>query len=408
MRLHHCLPLLGVVLCSLAPRADADIILTVGPVAEYRTVSAAVSAADADTNLNHYYTIDVAPGTYVNDFPDVTRAMTITVNPGASGQSAVLEATEPLPNEKGILLSTASLTVNGLIFEGAEIANSLGGNGAGIRDQNTGNPASLVVLDSSFIGNQEGILTGDDANEKIQVSFSNFANNGNPDPNYFQHALYVNDAGSLTVNNDVFCGQLIGHDIKSRAAMTTVRKNQIYDGAADPAGGCSGAGSTSFGIDIANGGVASVTGNRIVQGPATENFKMIDYGEEGLLYGANSISLSSNAFINTAPFGTALYDPQCVPAQLTSNTFQGITTEIDPAGCVAGGASLAAFAAVSGADDPPPVPEPRGLALLLTALAGWAGASQLARIGRSRRLQAAPIARRARRRRPAADQRSAR
>src|SRR5215471_18202892 len=102
------------------------------------------------------------------------------------------------------------------------IDNSLGGNGAGIRDQMTGNLASLVVSNSTFIGNQEGILTGYNANEIISISNSKFINNGNPDPNYFQHALYVNYAGNLTVSNSLFCGQLIGHDIKSRALFTTI------------------------------------------------------------------------------------------------------------------------------------------------------------------------------------------
>ena len=124
----------------------------------------------------------------------------------------LLEATVSLPNQKGIILTFASLTVDGLTFMGAMIDNSLGGNGAGIRDQNAAAGATLMVRNSVFTNNQEGILTGDDTGETIAVTNSKFENNGNPDPSYFQHALYVNHAGRLTVTDSLFCGQLIGHD----------------------------------------------------------------------------------------------------------------------------------------------------------------------------------------------------
>jgi hypothetical protein len=64
-----------------------------------------------------------------------------------------------------------------------------------------------------------------------------------------QYALYVWNAGSLTVSNSLFCGQLIGHDIKSRAQVTVVSGNQLYDGAANAALGCNAA-SSSLAIDV--------------------------------------------------------------------------------------------------------------------------------------------------------------
>ena len=48
---------------------------------------------------------------------------------------------------------------------------------------------------------------------------STFKNNGNPDPNYWQHAIYIGRTGSLSVSNSLFCGQLIGHDING---VTTI------------------------------------------------------------------------------------------------------------------------------------------------------------------------------------------
>jgi hypothetical protein len=309
------------------------VVLTVGPGGQYQQISAAVAAADADTNLGNYYDIQIMPGTYTNDFPYVTRPMTIEVDPAYAGRPVVLKATVALPNEKGIILTVASLTVNGLTFTGAQIANSLGGNGAGIRDQNTAPGATLMVLNSTFTGNQEGILTGDDVSETITVMDSKFISNGNPNTSYFQHGLYVNHAGSLTVSNSLFCGQLIGHDIKSRAQVTIVDANQLYDGAANAALGCN-AGSSSLAIDVPNGGAAAISGNQIIQGAASQNYKMIDYGEEGLAYSNNILLVSGNGFTSSGtPSATAIYDPDCVAAQLSKNTFSGITTIVNPANC---------------------------------------------------------------------------
>lgn len=337
MRLPFHLPILVAAFCAVAARAEANVVLRVGPKAHYHTVAAAVAAADSDTDPAHYYVIKVAPGTYTNDFPSVTRAMTIEVDPARSGRAVILKAAQLLPNEKGIILNTANLTVDGLTFRGAKIADDLGGNGAGIRDQNLGSPATLIVENSLFIDNQEGILTGNNASQSISIINSTFENNGNPNINHFQHGLYVNYAGSLTVTSSTFCGQLIGHDIKSRAMMTSISDNRLYDGEADPAIGCR-AGSTSFAIDVANGGVATISGNAIVQGPASQNYRMVDYGEEGLPYGTNTLLVSDNSFTNIgANPAIAIYDPNCIRAQLAGNTFTGIATIVDPSNCIAQG-----------------------------------------------------------------------
>jgi hypothetical protein len=309
-------------------------VLQVGPGRAYSTISAAVDVANADTNLNNAYDVQVLPGIYTNDFPTITRPVTIEVDPCCPGQAVVLNATIDLPNQKGIILALASLTVNGLTFQGAHISNALGGNGAGIRDQNTFPSAKLIIQNSLFTGNQEGILTGDNPDQVVMVSNSSFVNNGNPNPSFFQHALYVNGGTMLSVTNNLFCGQLIGHSVKSRAAATMVSGNQIYDGAQGPSQ-CE-PGSSSLAIDVANGGAATITSNTLVQGPNSPNLKVVDYGEEGLTYGSNSLVVSGNNFTSIGTSSaTAVYDPNCVPAQLSNNSFTGITTQLDPANCAA-------------------------------------------------------------------------
>jgi hypothetical protein len=130
---------------GVAPRANADVIYTVGAGGTYATVTAAVDAADADPN--NYTVIEVAPGTYTNQFSVVTTAMTIEVNPNDFGQVLLL-ATVPPTNLKGIITTDASLTVNGLTFEGAAVNAADGSNGAGIRDQP--GTTTLNVENSNF------------------------------------------------------------------------------------------------------------------------------------------------------------------------------------------------------------------------------------------------------------------
>ena len=335
MRLHLCLWSAGMACALGVAPALADTVLTVGPGGQYQSISAAVAQADTDTDPGNYYVIDIMPGTYTNDFPTVTRPMTIEVNPAFAGQPVVLQATEPLPNQKGIILTFASLTVNGLTFTGAYIDEWLGGNGAGIRDQNTG-PASLVIMNSTFTNNQEGVLSGWDTDETITIINSSFENNGNPGDGY-ESGIYINYAGSLTVSNSLFCGQTSGHDIKSRAAVTTVTNNQLYAGAPDASIGC-GAGQASFNIDAANGGTVTISGNQLIEGSAVPNHKMVAYGEEGLIYGANSLLVTGNSFTSIdVPHSIGIYDPYCIPAQLSDNAFEGVSTIIDPPGCGGGG-----------------------------------------------------------------------
>ena len=121
-----------------ATAADAaTIVLNVGPGGQYQTIGDAVSAANVDPDPSNHYVINVVPGTYLNDFAEVARPMTIRSDPAFPGQRAILKATVPLPNEKGIILTLARLRVRGLVFEGARIADSLGGNGERVDRKST-------------------------------------------------------------------------------------------------------------------------------------------------------------------------------------------------------------------------------------------------------------------------------
>ena len=82
--------LLGAVFGMVMTRGAfaGNVILVVGPGQIYPSVSSAVAKADSDTTAANYYTIEVIPGTYTNDFSTVTRPMTIEASEvGTAGRS---------------------------------------------------------------------------------------------------------------------------------------------------------------------------------------------------------------------------------------------------------------------------------------------------------------------------------
>ncbi|HUK59163.1 MAG TPA: right-handed parallel beta-helix repeat-containing protein [Stellaceae bacterium] len=284
-------------------------VLTVGAGQEYSTLTAAVAAS------HNGDTIDVQPGTYVNDFPTVTDSITIE----SVGGMAYFKATEPPTNLKAILtvgLSAASninVTVIGLGFEGAAISAADGGNAAGIRFQS----GNLTVEDCYFQGNQMGILTNNLASSSITVENSEFAGQSTFASD-LAHQIYVGQIGSATIENNLFLANSSGHQIKDRAETSLISHNTIDDGT----------GYTSYDIDLANGGNATVTGNSIIKGVNDPNTTVIIYGEGGMIWSNNALTVSNNIIDNqlTGNHGIGVYNFSSVVAQIDNNQFYHLPT----------------------------------------------------------------------------------
>ena len=353
-----------------------------------------LAAQNEDPTQTYVFNLQ-AGATYNNDFAVLNANTTI------NGNGATLQATEPPNNEKGVLTTVFPLAVNNLTITGTPGIGTIGvpGSGSGIPAVDGGNSSAIreqangvntLSLNGVVIsGFQMGVLTGSDSGnthlDQVTVSGSKFVNNGagfDPAfPNTFGHALYVGDALSLVVQNSLFCGQEIGHDVKSRAASTTVTGSQFYVGTQGPANVAPGLscnlGSTSNAIDMPNGGTGMVEGDKIFQDFPNGNGSLIRYGEEGLVAGfTNSLDVSNTSFTNfsSAHTGIAIDQPTGCIAPVTgtaSDTFTGKLTPVNPASCVS-----------SGSPGPPPVngvPEPSSGWLLLTALTGGAGLLAVAR-----------------------------
>jgi hypothetical protein len=314
--------------------------LTVGPGRMYAGPAAAAAAAqDGDT-------IQIYPGTY-------SGAVWMKPNLIIEGMGAGATITGPVQLGKALfVIHGANVTVKNLTFTGAK---NSAGNGAGIRQENTG----LSIVNSKFTQNQNGILTNNDTTITLSVTGSTFAGNGHCGGSC-AHAIYAGHIASLTVTNSTFINTKQGHNIKSRALSTTIVGNSITDGPN---------GTSSYLVDIPNGGALTMTGNTLEKGPHSSNYSIaIDLGEEGATNPVGPMLIANNNFRNDGK-PTVFVHNQTGNAglQLSNNLLTGNkTTMLTGKGTVSGPAA-ALFAALAAPVD---VPEPSGLWIFGAALLG--------------------------------------
>ena len=278
--------------------------LTVGGDKQFTTVSAAVAAShDGDT-------VQVDAGTYTNDFAHIGTSITLT----AVGGMVHLLATASPPDGKAIFTTDGNITINGFEFSGAAVPDQ---NGAGIRMQ-TGD---LTLNNCYFHDNENGILTTGNPDSDLVIDNCEFDHNGNGSG--FTHGIYVGGINSVTITDSYFHNAVVGHEIKSRAASTTITNNRIQDEA----------GSASYSIDLSNGGNALIRGNVIEQGPNTQNPAIISYGPEGLIWSVNSLTVDDNVILNDDHSGSdsAVRNFTSIVPTFTTNDVFGLTVAQLPA-----------------------------------------------------------------------------
>jgi hypothetical protein len=122
----------GLGLIWAGPAAAAVITETVGSGGTFTTLAAA-AAAEVSTNS---YIINIASGTYVDDFAVLNAAIVLN----ATGVTIMTD--KPPPNEKGVLTTTFPLTVNGLSLIGTPDLGP-GNLGSGIPHQDGGNSSAI-------------------------------------------------------------------------------------------------------------------------------------------------------------------------------------------------------------------------------------------------------------------------
>jgi hypothetical protein len=284
-------------LSSAATQAWAAI-LNVGPGQQFQTVRAAVAAShDGDT-------IDVHAGTYVNDGAIINTKISIV---GVGGMAHFV-GNGLIGNGKAFFVTNTNVTFDHIEFSGAKVADH---NGAGIRYQ----AGNLTITNCYFHNNQEGILAANNPSGTITIDHSEFGSNGYGDGQ--THNIYIGGIKSFTITNSYIHDAIVGHEIKSRAAISTIENNRIVDGKS----------TASYSVDLPSGGVAVVKNNLIQQGPNSQNRTIISYGERTFQLWANSkLQIANNTVVNGRASPLFLFNHySTVTAAITNNKFFGLT-----------------------------------------------------------------------------------
>jgi hypothetical protein len=278
-----------------AARADT---LSVGPESAFTSVAKAARAAKSGD------TVVIAQGTYTECA--VWRADDLTIR--GLGSGAQFEG--PICKDKAIfIIKGRNVTIDNITFENAQSGE---GNGAGIRAAGQG----LLVENSNFTNNQDGILTESDPESVITVRNSTFTHNGACLPPGCAHAIYANHIASLQVENSRFMDTQFGIAIKSRAAKTEIVDSTIEDGPD---------GTSSYLVDIPNGGTLVMSGNTLERGAKAENHTaVVTIGEEGHLQPSDGIDIRNNSLTNDGHATVFVRNMTAAPAYLSANTLNGI------------------------------------------------------------------------------------
>jgi hypothetical protein len=275
-------------------------VLTVGIGKQYRTIPAAIQAAQSGD------TIQVDAGTYANQYATITKDLTLI---GVGGM-VKMTSTGLIPSGKGILVTNGNVTIKNFQFSGAKNANH---NGAGIWHAR----GDLTLDNTGFFNNENGVITGNSGLGNVIVRNSEFGDNGYNSPAGQAHSLYVGRIQSLTVENSYFHGVKYGHEIKSRADTNLIQNSRIYDLNS----------TASYTIDLAEGGNATIRNNVIQQGPNSPNSVIISYGESGDLNPGTNFLITGNVIINDKPGNIiAVRNTTTNIARIIDNNFYGVTS----------------------------------------------------------------------------------
>ena len=289
--------------------------LTVGTGQQFSTISAAVAAARSGDTIN------VQAGTYTNDFPGQINGLTIQ----GVGGIAKLVATQQPANGKAYLDVAGNTTLSNLDISGITVPD---GNGAAIRYES----GNLVIQNTAIHGNQDGILGAADTNGTISIDGSEIYANGSGTGS--THNIYIGDIKTFTLTNSYIHDAIVGHEIKSRAETNTITNNRIDDGT----------GTASYGIDLPNGGNATITGNTIQKSANSGNPVSIAYAEEydpnnpvaeHKLNAGTNVTIINNTIVSDKAGASIVWDTTGIAFNASSNTIYNYS-QIDKANHVSG------------------------------------------------------------------------
>jgi len=290
-----------------------------------RSANVTVSSAIANQAFTPTRVVQVGPGRQFTDPSQITGLLSgdvVEIDAGTYNGPAVTWSTSNLTlrgvggrahpvapatisNGKAIWVTAGTnIAVENMEFSGAAVPDK---NGAGIRADGQ----DLAVCGSYFHDNENGVLGG---GGNVLIEYSEFARNGACVTGFgCSHNMYI-DAARLTLRYSYSHHANIGHLVKSRSRENYILYNRIMDEAD---------GTSSYTIDLPNGGLSYVIGNLLQQGPNTDNPTILIYGEEGATNPSQTLYVVNNTFVNDRGSGTFVELSGGTTATLQNNLFVG-------------------------------------------------------------------------------------
>jgi hypothetical protein len=263
---------------SIAPASART--LLVGAERELTVPSAAAAiAADGDT-------VAIDAGEYFDCA--VWRANRLTIE----GNAENVVITDKTCDGKALFVASGNdITIRNLTFMRARVAD---GNGAGIRAEGS----NLRIEHSRFLNNESGILVNPSPSGTVTIVDSEFTGNGRCAAGRCAHALAVDEIALLHVEGCRFRGTKAGHHIASRAVRSELIGNEIVDGTE---------GTSSYLVDIANGGTLVMANNVLEKGPKSSNpATAVMLGDDAGARPIGTFSVSGNRLSNDTG-GTTIF-----------------------------------------------------------------------------------------------------
>lgn len=247
-------------------------ILRVGPSGEFATPSAAASVArDGDT-------IEIASGEYRGDVA-VWNASRIRIA-GAEPRPHIRADGRDAQGKAIWVVRGDDVTIENVEMSGARVADR---NGAAIRVEGR----NFYLRNAYLHDNENGLLSGANPTSEITVEHCEFARNGEGEGH--THNLYVGAVAKLTVRQSYLHHAIVGHNLKSRAAISILTDNRLADESD---------GRASYEADFPNGGQVILAFNIFQKGPSSENGTLVSYGEEGLSDAKSEFIAKGNTFVS--------------------------------------------------------------------------------------------------------------
>ncbi len=291
-----------------------QVLLEVGAGKQFQTINAAISAAD---QMGGNADIQVSAGTYTNDGGYLWDGINNVTIEGVGGAVKIVDPGYSAGGKAAIVVGGQNIVLRNLDISGVTVPDA---NGAAIRyDQGT------LLLDNVHLhDNQNGILGAPDSAGSITIQNSELDHNGTGAGN--THNIYIGDIAQFTLTNSYIHDANVGHEVKSRAENNTITNNRILDNS----------GTSSYSIDLPNGGNAVITGNTIEQGVNNQNHTINAFGEEGNLHAGASVTFANNVVVNDDAGGKGpLWNNNGATITGGGNTVWNLTnlgSGVDPAG----------------------------------------------------------------------------